>query len=727
MGMYCHLIRGRRTQLNHVRSATLNPEQQPFCLDTTRTSISLPIQVNQTNPILIELLRFDLDLSRNETLTISSSAVKKLRKDADKAHKSGNPNDPLVLHYPVKKTGIYLLQRILDESKLEVQKTVSKAVVVACPKARINPPGPDRCKGQLSNVALEVEGVPPLKLKYRKIVNGVEREATFQSIQPHDVPSPADNLRDALVVFSNPIDGLRATSERIVVPLNESLSTCGKWTYSVEEVRDSYGNFVKYGPGHAQSEHPKQKPGPQEQTFIVHDRPQVQFSKCDSQHPIRVAKDQPIQLPLHITSSDSWQQPAYPLNINLTFTPEQDMLPNGEPSKPATTIGLEIKDALTGPVVQDNGLYTLKTISSPYCEGQILEPSSCPLQHSPQPELSLSTEEIFDKCAGNPIGLRVAMELIGTPPFNIVYTLQKKGDGHHRIQHETLNELRGQIELTPPQAGHYTYTFTEISDSIYKGHSLKDKNLIIQQDVKPAASAHFMEFRERAACIDESVSFAVELQGQKPWTLEYELVHGGKRTKHKQQYDDRGVIEVVTDKLKSGGTYIIALVSITDGIGCKELLNEQRVINVRRQRPKAAFGQIDGSRSIRTLEGREVQLPLRLSGESPWKIRYQNTDKPSAQPRDKNTDGANDVIRVKEAGTYEILSVHDDGCPGLVEESASTFSVGWIPRPELDVAESSLIEVIGSKLNKRGVCEEDEDSLDLILRGKKPYGIHEQS
>ena len=116
-----------------LRSATLNPDRKPFCIDHLRTSVQLPIQLNQTNPVQIELLRIDLNTLQNETITISSSAIKKLQKAANKQNKRKGPNDAELLHYSVKKTGLYLLQSVLDESKLDVQRTVADTVVAQCP------------------------------------------------------------------------------------------------------------------------------------------------------------------------------------------------------------------------------------------------------------------------------------------------------------------------------------------------------------------------------------------------------------------------------------------------------------------------------------------------------------------------------------------------------------------------------------------------------------------
>jgi len=49
--------------------------------------------------------------------------------------------------------------------------------------------------------------------------------------------------------------------------------------------------------------------------------------------------------------------------------------------------------------------------------------------------------------------------------------------------------LRHQLELKPREAGHFKYQFISIDDSVYKNHLLSGKDLVLEQDVKPPASA----------------------------------------------------------------------------------------------------------------------------------------------------------------------------------------------------------------------------------------------
>ena len=204
------LILGR--QIIHILpegSAILNPERQSFCIDGTRSEIRLPITINATNPISMDILRTDLEAGTNETLHISKSQIKTMHKEASRLVTYGQSlNEPKTLYYTVKKPGLYALAKVVDESNLEVRrKQMAHTVVVPCPRANILPTTADRCKGELSNVDLEVTGTPPMRVKYRKVVNQQPLEATFESIQPEDFASPLANAdRQLTLTVPNKVD-----------------------------------------------------------------------------------------------------------------------------------------------------------------------------------------------------------------------------------------------------------------------------------------------------------------------------------------------------------------------------------------------------------------------------------------------------------------------------------------------------------------------------------------
>jgi nucleoporin POM152 len=696
-------------------SAILNPDRQPFCLSSTVTQLEIPILINQTEPIEMELLRIDVATNVNETIIIKKKDLGKMLDKARKSLKKSkvmDPDDPLTLRYTIKKPGVYLLKKVLDQSKLQVRPRASSLVVATCPQARVKATSSNRCRNDLSDMALEVEGTPPLTLKYRLAVNGVQRGGSeFQNLQPDDAISPLSRHSSQALVKSGREDVTWARSQKVTVPLNETVTTSGLWEYEVEEIQDGFGNMVNFA-AVDEDERPKHKATGLRQAFEVHERPTIFLRGCSPQSPIKVAKNNVERLPVAYSSTSRKAIEAQH-TISYLFTPEKDIVTDGYHSPDAKLKKEVMRSTKEQPLIQLPGLYTLKSVSTEFCEGEVLEPTSCLLQNPPEPNLSLNSDDIVDKCAGNPIGLQVSLNLVGSPPFTVYYS--EYFNGRKRSTRPIqIASLRWTTDFVPKDAGHYKYVFESVSDSVYKDVPLK--NIELQQNVRPSASARFVESkRPQQACIDDTADFDVRLSGDAPWKLDYEIVHNGKRSKHTVETSDEHYT-IRTDKLKSGGEYVISLSSVSDKMGCKEYLQEEARVNVRHERPKAYFGHIEGRQAVRALEGRTVGLPLRFTGNGPWRLEYENLA--TKEVKKENFQTANSFLDVKTDGTYQLLSVKDSVCPGLIEEKASQFDVSWVARPSLSISETPAITVEAGKYIRDPVCEGEEDSFDISLSGK---------
>ncbi|KAF2717861.1 hypothetical protein K431DRAFT_315434 [Polychaeton citri CBS 116435] len=720
------LILGR--QIIHILpegSAILNPDRKAFCLDLSggpgSTDVRLPIMINSTNPTAIDIARIDLETQTEEITHLGKSDIKRMHKEASRhVSYSDKPDEPKTLFHTVRKPGLYVLAKVVDESNLEVaRKNIAHTAVVPCPRAAIKPTESDRCKGDFSSIDIEVVGTPPLKVKYRKMVNRVTQDSTFESIMPEDYFTPLSrHQHEHGALLPANIETQWARSRYINVPLSESLGTAGKIIYSIEEVKDGFGNNISY----SDSEHAAQEKRPAKKSHIhqsitVHERPTVQLNGCSNQRPLKIAKGNSASMPIQYGSTGRGSLTDSAYHLRYTFMPE-----DGSPSGADTVAQLQefsARNTDQAPQMKYPGFYSLTQVSSDFCSGDVLEPASCLLQNPPEPDLSITTEEIFDKCAGSPIGLRVGLDLIGTPPFDVQYRMTKKGERHHSTHMERAHGLRGQLELTPHTSGHYTYEFVEISDAVYSSYSLKSKRLLIEQDVKPSASASFINAgRKRIACIDSTASFDVSLQGEGPFKVEYETVHAGKRTKKQIETIENDRVTLTTDLLTSGGEYVLTLTSVTDRMGCKEFLKNQATVEVKHQKPKVGFGHIEGRRSVDFLEGKKVPLPIRLAGEAPWTIEYLDAQ---GRTQSEKVSQANDKIAVGLPGTYRLLDVRDALCPGTVDDLASKFEVSLIPRPEMRVAQDERMEQQGKLIVRQEVCEGEDDTAEIFFKGSAPY------
>ncbi|OJJ00981.1 hypothetical protein ASPVEDRAFT_601172 [Aspergillus versicolor CBS 583.65] len=697
-------------------SAVLNPELVPLCLDSQKTTVDLPIRVNQTDPILIELLRLDFNNGDSEVISIPVKQLKQLKRRADKKHsQSSSLHRDLLL--PIRKTGVYRLQRVVDESKLDVRVRASDSIVTSCPRALIKNSYTNKCRGELSNLVLAVEGTPPLKIKYSRQVNDHDRGFSFQNIQPDHLRTPLLGHRSLGRLFdSREAEIAWAQSQYIEIPLNESLNIGGDWLYMIEEVHDGSGNVANYSMVLEDADRQSAKSLAQWHQFSVHEIPRLSLSGCNDQHFLEVARGESLPLPVKFHNSDHGYESDGPFSLTYSFAIDgQESMEDTA----RTVRQLSLKTVDQKPLIKEPGWYNLKHVSSQFCSGEIFEPSSCYLRNPPEPEMLVRSEKIYDKCANSPVGLLVDLDLTGSPPFHLRYAIEtSKGI---ETKHQVIDGLRSQLDLTPLEAGRYRYRFLDIADSVYAPRPLDNKVSILEQDVKPPASAHFVGTKEtRKACFGEPISVDVAFLGEAPWALQYELVHNGKKTRHVLE-SETARSTIVTDKLVSGGGYNLVLTSVKDHSKCKRNLNEILKIDARSKPPQVSFGLIEKSRKYSALQDSKVDIPIRLSGERPWTLQYKNLDT-GASIATKTFWQENSFLTVSQEGRYELVGVTDASCPGSVDEVAKVFEISWIPRPQITAIDDTPVGPDGL-VAKSDICQGQGDSLELRLTGNPPFAI----
>jgi nucleoporin POM152 len=694
--------------LTKYRSVTMNPDQFSFCIGDGHPSVTIPLRFNQTRPQHVELLRIDFETNVNETITL---AKKELR------HLIPMEDGLTSIHYVTKKPGLYRLQKVVDRSKLEVQRRMSDTLVLACPKGRVKSSASNKCIGDLSDLNMEIEGTPPLKVVYSRTANAEMSVHHFQSIQPENFESPLlGNTRSSTLVVAGSQDVSWGRTQKIVVPLNESMIPSGKWLYSINEIHDAAGNVANFSSGTDDGEHHYPKGAHLEQHFTVHERPVARLVNCDSRNPLKVPSGRATQLPAQYTTPGRTPDETSH-TLTWKFSPLESLTKNGDHGDDFVEEAYMAKTSHNTPTIHQPGLYTLIGVKSQFCEGEIKEPASCLLLNPPEPQLSIVSENINDKCAGKPIGLLVDLDLIGTPPFVVRYDIITKGGTRSEIVN--VKGSRQQLELKPRDAGHFKYRFTSIDDGVYKAHVLAGNEYVLEQDVKPPASASLRRSPENfEACIEEPVELHVDLFGEPPFLLEYELIHNGKRERFKQPNIETDFFTIETNPLHAGGEYSLALTSVQDTTGCKIFLNNDVKFNVRHQRPKVQFGQIEGKFRTVEIEGRPVKLPLRLTGRPPFRVSYHNHESPD-EIITRTAKANNDFITVNRQGKYEIVDVSDDQCPGTVDQQASIFEIDWVARPQIKVTDTATLLSLGERWARREVCEGDIDGVEVHLLGKQ--------
>jgi nucleoporin POM152 len=698
-------------------SALLNPEKTPFCVGPGgKNVVAVPLYFNATIPAEVELVRIDLETNNEEVVKLSKSQIREIDRQAKKMAEDGGITS-YRYDVPVKKVGAYRLHKVLDEYKLEVQRITEPTYVVPCPKALVRrAESSTRCLNDLSNLSLEVHGTPPLKIVYSRTINGKDHSFHFQSLQPDGFSSPLlGAAKTSAIVLTEGEDVTWARAQQVAVALNESMSHAGEWQYAIDEVHDVFGNVVKYTvPG--DDGEVKPKPKHLVQNFVVRKRPQATLRDCDLRNPLKVARGLSTQLPVRFSlPGQAANQASY--TLTWQFSPIDTLTKSGDHGDVVEIGTFTAKSARDQPTISAPGLYTLKSISCDSCDGEIEEPSSCLLLNPLEPKLAITAEGIPDKCASTSIGLRVDLDLVGTPPFKVVYDVTSDTE-RHRTESVVVKGLRQQIDLLPRSAGHYQYRFRSIQDAVYHSVNLPlTDEYTLEQNVKPPATAYFENQSGLSACLDQQVEVDVTLLGDGPFTLEWELVHDGTRDTKTIKNIETNSYKIQTAPLTKGGEYTIALKSIRDKTGCSIFLKEEKHISVRRQRPRAGFGQIEKKRSATVVEEARVNLPLRLHGEGPWQVSYRNLDSGRGVQVKKAT-SPNDFIETTEHGTFEIVDVMDNQCHGQVDPSATKFDVAWFPRPEISVVPADTISENRGVFVKQEVCEGDIDGFEVALKGK---------
>ncbi|RMZ90639.1 hypothetical protein DV736_g2150, partial [Chaetothyriales sp. CBS 134916] len=685
-------------------SAILNPSQEAFCLDAHTTSVDLLIQINQTTPIRMELTRFDLEKEEEEQILLDSKLLKTLKKAADKGYQKTEANTPRTLRYPVQRTGIYRLDRVIDKSNLDVRRRSHDVAVVKCPEASVSISARDRCTGDLSGVSIVVTGVSPFKVKYNKRINQQQFSSITQTIQ-----GPEPDISIVRVDLVRPHIAQTQFSS-VSFEINEALQRNGSWSYTVEEIEDGLGNKISYDISNDRTltrDH-------RTDSLTVHNRPTANLVGCGSELRLRVAAGSSVSLPVRIHPPDQLPASDWPLKLKYTFNPESD-----DARASAVEETFDMVNEWIIPRISKAGSYNLDFVETQFCSGRVIEPSSCTLVNPPRPGLTIDSEEVFDKCAGNPIGMNVILNFAGTPPFKVRYTVTTKGMITPKVAQ--FDDMRGLIEFKEDNAGSYTYQFVELEDDVYEPVSLKNDYLVLKQDIKPPTAAMFVEGRMiQNACLGQPIDLPVRLIGEGPWNLDYQILHGGKRKKETVHVEsDIHVIRVPSQT--EGGEYSVILTSVQDQVGCRTSLKDERKVIVRPEQPRASFAEIDGKRSASVLEGKDLKLPLRLKGIAPWSVQVHNLDD-GVSSVEYRFETANAVVPVSRPGTYEITSVRDS-CPGLVDPKANTFKVDWIARPQLSIKGSDIELESGRTYRKAPVCQGDDSSFALGFTGHAPFHV----
>lgn len=668
-------------------TAKINPAGKPFCLQRKQSSpLTIPIRLNGTAPSQIHYSH----TSFSDPPVVRTHILKSMTEYAESLEEPGEGLRFYSLY--VTDPGVYKLERVDDKEKKNIRIQHSEAIVVDCPTAEIssfNELERHFCEGEVDALKIQVKGVPPLHLTYTQNVNGRAVAVPIDNIQPEPFISPLihdDSSQHAITHLDYAF--ARAHSITLTYPL--SLNHVGQWNYSLTSVRDAMGNTIEFE---------NSQPG---YSVVVHEKPKISLRGCSEDNPIKILKGRDTNINFNVQTTEPG-----PFNITLAF-----QLPDStEPTSVKTHLLAHKRESLS---VAEPGIYSILNVATQYCSGDVLAPQSCLAITPPEPSLQIEWATLKDHCSGT-VGVTADLTFIGEPPFHLSYRTLSKSTNQLESKRIKIDRTRHQMEFKPEVAGTYQYEFITLDDVNYRWIQLDGEMYSHEATIHPLPGAKFVDVGSRKTCIGTSLDVPVRMIGSGPWNLTYDIVESGGRRVSFTTHVDKSEMMLELPKFQKGGRGTVSLRSVTDGGGCKVQLGEEDLlIDVRREKPSASLY----SSSLTGRDGDLLRIPLRLTGDGPWHLKYSNVDSKGQQSEyEISVSDPNGFIDTRSDGVFELLSVSDSSCPGVIKPGNERSEVVWIARPKFEII--GLEGAPRHEVQKLGdICAGHDASLDLTLHGR---------
>ncbi|QEU62394.1 Pom152 [Kluyveromyces lactis] len=694
-------------------TAYLNPFHSSFCLplDQSGPAIELPIRVNSSSTINTVQLEFrDLYSNEVELWNFTKNDLKPLKTDISKEETDRN------IHYftvPLNKIGFYQLKTVLDTNNINLRIYKSQLVLPHCPLASINGKGEnDRCVGDNDEVSIQVQGAPPLKLIYTKTINGQRYVLEDSSLQPEYFESPL--LTNSKFYSQKDVQDLKwARSYPVDIALETSTKEYGEHVYSIEKIVDGFGNSIDFSTLSSQVREKYDLI----HRFYVHDLPRVSLDE-------KVNPDSSVRRSLMVKLDSGDFNKDAPFIVQLSLEDNNSKVRYFE--KQFNDKTLEFK-------VDEPGSYNLLSVKSRYCHGAVIGKSNVLISKPIPPQLSVKSTPILDQCVGQ-VGLNFDLTFTGVPPFYYKTKIYKTEQGERKLYDTkkfSSQGTRNQFTYSPTSEGSYEIVFTELSNELFTTPiSLDTKEYTFKTSMRVKPSAKISGKLETKLCLGGKTKVPIKFSGEPPFTLNYDLVEtsSNKRTSFNKENIQSYSYEIETPNFSIGGDHILSLVSVKDSSGCLVgLSGTDARITVRRDIPSASFAVSESSSQVSIKEASFAELPLKLSGEGPFRITYNHlNNKGDVLETEEVTFSSNykPALKVMKEGLYKLASIRDQSCVGKIVDPNHTFQVNYLKKPTYSLIEHNRISKLDAfNYIKNDVCQGFEETIDLSLNGVPPFLI----
>ncbi|KAG0254416.1 hypothetical protein DFQ27_006850 [Actinomortierella ambigua] len=710
-----HLLGKYTLLLKPYSSAEFNREGRCYCIPRNSGFLmdkpEIPLIFNGSEPYSLSysFTSFATNATTVRSLTgpfgEGSKEFRKTRSNLD--------NGSTVFALQAKEPGAYRIVQALDAEKGAIRVTRNEAYVVTCPEAHL--PGhaetTDVCtnKGD-ADIPITVWGLPPWRVTYQRRSLGAKQE-TQELVIESEPPGYESPFLPGWFEGDTPNYGW-AKPRELDLTANLGLGTPGEYHFAISEIRDGCGNKVNYQALRAQD-----KIEAEVKKVNVRSRPTVSAT-CDPRKPIKIVE-------LHESSANIGLNVRHgQAPYTIRYTHQKDDL-----DKPVFLKDLVLKN-LDDPhiTVRKSGLYNIISIADKYCNGTVELPSDCEVAVASKPTVEISATAIEDQCAGA-IGLTMVATFTGEGPWTLCYDIYRNNN-YQQNMCKNSPKPRLSLELKPELAGLYRYDFKTVSDRNY-GHIAVSVDPVLQM-IHPQPHAEFVPVSgNNRACRGSQKEIKIQAYGEGPWDLQYQILHGGQAKVVTLENIQESLVNVTLPLFEHEGMYSVDLVSITDRAnGCTKSLNvKDMVIEVAPNPPTAAF---ECPGVIEIPEGGEKDLRIHLTGGTPWFIRFGlKGDNTTYLHR---ADMRNALVKVNKPGEYQLRSVEDAFCQGVVVPPADVCKVVYSQKPSMQLAIDS-IQFKGGPAHEKivrskddlfvmpPVCQDSVRTLEVVLNGKAPFEL----
>ncbi|KNC97415.1 uncharacterized protein SPPG_07339 [Spizellomyces punctatus DAOM BR117] len=712
-----HLLGSHVVHVLPPTFAKINPNASAFCLGFTEKSADIPVKIKGTPPwkISYEYYGFDGSYRLFDNITVEGSGPVP-------ATVSKKETRIGVYTIPADKPGIYRLVSVREKRhKLEDEGKVLQpdmVEVVQCPQARLVVPpkdsgkeAVDRCVDQTYSLNILLSGTPPFTAWYLRKIGPTPSLVMIES-------GEQDGKQEGKIKSSRTIPHdvlkrlLAARTRDISLPVEVKVEEATEYLHKIVEVTDGRNNSVIFPPtserdvpvtGHVV------KADRSGDSFLLrgHSLPSARFDRCESVRIRSGFEHEGATINILLTGVGPWQ-----LRYARSASEENAVAGKFESEKTVK----DIQNPQFNLVVHEPGVYVLLSVSDKYCSGVTELPATCIVQKTLPPQISISAQPIMQECFGA-TGMDVNFSMTGEPPFWVELQVVNKVTGKRAVERKDFSKALHTLRMQPQEPGEYEYVFLKIGDAVYT-MGVPVEGISFKQVIHTPSRVSVVS-ADGKRCIGDSAKVEVSLAGEPPWSLSYEITRGTTKTQYTKSNITQDRIVIETPTLDSPGTYVVDLTEIRDGNGCvAPVPTDPIAIEVLSQRPSAHF---HCPKPIHFLENDRAKIPVVVSGHGKYMLKYKRAAPPGAEytiTGDRTIEG----VTISEPGIYELTAFNDAYCSGRVVEPTKCQAF-TIPKPKLEIPPTEYEIAADHTLQRKAVCENSPDRLELHLNGTPPFTI----